>query len=33
MKPFIHDRPDFKDLLSALGLELGIADELIEKDY
>lgn len=33
MKPFIHDRPDFKDLLSALGLELSIADELIEKDY
>ena len=33
MKPFVHDRPDFRDLLSALGLELSITDELIEKDY
>jgi hypothetical protein len=33
MKPFIHDRPDFKDLLSALAFELSINDSLIEKDY
>ncbi len=33
MKPFIHDRTDFKDLISALGASLNILDELIEKDY
>ncbi len=33
MKPFIHERSDFKDLISALGVTLNIADELIEKDY
>lgn len=33
MKKFIHDRPDFKDLISALSAELKVEPQLIEKDY
>lgn len=33
MKTFLHDRSDFKDLISSLSLELKIDPQLIEKDY
>ncbi len=33
MKNFLHERDDFKDLISALSLELRISTQLIEKDY
>ena len=33
MSQFIHDRNDFKDLISALSAELKIDPQLIEKDY
>jgi predicted nucleotidyltransferase component of viral defense system len=33
MKKFIHDRADFKDLISALSGELKIEPQLVEKDY
>jgi hypothetical protein len=33
MKPLLHELPDFKDLISALSLELKIDPQLIEKDY
>lgn len=33
MKQFIHERSDFKDLISALSSSLKIENELIEKDY
>lgn len=33
MKQFIHDRHDFKDLISALSVDLKIEPQLIEKDY
>lgn len=33
MSQFIHDRSDFKDLISALSAELKIEPQLIEKDY
>lgn len=33
MKKFLHERDDFKELISALSLELKIDSQLIEKDY
>lgn len=33
MSQFIHERPDFKDLILALGLDLKIEPQLVEKDY
>ncbi len=32
-KPYLHERPDFADLLSILENEKGIKFQLIEKDY
>ena len=33
MKPYIHERSDFKDLIAALGASIRIQNELVEKDY
>jgi hypothetical protein len=33
MTDFLHDRPDFKDLLSLVSSERGITPALVEKDY
>ncbi|MBL7543366.1 MAG: nucleotidyl transferase AbiEii/AbiGii toxin family protein [Bdellovibrionaceae bacterium] len=33
MNPFVHERSDFKDLISALSNELKIQPQLVEKDY
>lgn len=32
-KAFLHERNDFKDLISALGNKLKIETQLVEKDY
>lgn len=33
MAIFLHDRADFRDLISVLSSQLGIAPQLVEKDY
>ncbi len=32
-KPFLHDRDDFKDLITIVANSIGVAEALVEKDY